>query len=60
LEAGFGKGEGVVGSDHVEGGFVVGLDEGEAFLLVEVALVTGLAPIGDVHRGDGIGQRRIG
>lgn len=60
LEASFGEGHGVVGSEHIARGFVIGLDESEAFFLVEVVLVTGLAPIGDVYFGNGIGQRRIG
>lgn len=60
LERGFGEGGGVVGSDHFHGGFTIGFDESEAFLLLDVALVTGFAPVGDVYFGDGIWRRKIG
>lgn len=60
LECGFGKCGGVVRGDHFHGGFAIGFDEGEAFLLLDVTEVAGFAPVGDVHFRDGVWERRIG
>lgn len=49
LEASFGEGHGVVGGDHFERGFVVGLDGVEVVQVSEVTLVAGFAPIRDVY-----------
>jgi hypothetical protein len=59
LKAGFGKGEGVIGSDHFVGSFVVGLNSIETVEVSEVALVTGGSPAGDVHFVDRIWKGRV-
>ena len=59
LERPFCQAGGVVFRDHVTGGLTIGADQGEAFLIGEILLITGPAPIRDVHLRDRIGENRF-